>query len=122
MNSFWWGKIRGHVSGINWLKWDKLAIHKRERCMSFKNISVFNLSIFGKQGWRLLSNMDNLVTRISKAKYFFHSDFLSANLGQNPNYVWIVCMSIWNAKPLLQMGLGGILETDLVSLSGIIID
>lgn len=36
-----------------------------------------------KEGWRLLFNLDNLITGLFKAKYFAGSDFLSVNFAKH---------------------------------------
>nr|KYP40902.1 hypothetical protein KK1_037728 [Cajanus cajan] len=56
--------------------------------MGFRHIYGFNLAMLGKQGWRLLSNPDAILSRVFKAKYFPRGNFLEAQLGHNPSYVW----------------------------------
>lgn len=43
--------------------------------------------MLGKQGWRLCTNTDSLVSRVFKARYFADENFLTAKLGTNPSYV-----------------------------------
>ena len=75
INSFWWGSNRRQGKGINWLNWDKLTMRKEYGGMGFRHFFGFNLAMLGKQGWRLLTNQDTIVTRIYKAKYFPKTDF-----------------------------------------------
>lgn len=56
--------------------------------MGFIYLHGFNLSMLGKQGWKFISNQDAIVTKVFRAKYFPNVDFLDANLGHNPSYVW----------------------------------
>ncbi|CAN1816832.1 Putative ribonuclease H protein At1g65750 [Linum perenne] len=55
----------------------------------------------GKQGWKLLTNQDALVTKIFKAKYFPKVDFLSTTLISNPSFVW---HGILKTQGLLKQG------------------
>jgi len=76
INSFWWGSNRRQGRGINWHSWDKLTMRKKYRGMGFRHLFGFNLAMLGKQGWKLLTNQDTIVTRIYKAKYFSKTDIL----------------------------------------------
>jgi len=71
INSFWSGSNRRQGRGINWLSMDKLAMRKEYEGMSFRHLFGFNLAMLGKQGWKLSTNQDAIVTRIYKTKYFF---------------------------------------------------
>ncbi|CAN1837440.1 Putative ribonuclease H protein At1g65750 [Linum perenne] len=44
--------------------------------------------MLGKQGWKLFSNPNTLVSRVYKAKYYPKEDFLQAEEGYSPSYVW----------------------------------
>ncbi|CAN1138108.1 Putative ribonuclease H protein At1g65750 [Linum perenne] len=44
--------------------------------------------MLGKQGWRLLSNPDTLVSRVFKAKYFPGGDFLTAPCPNGSSPIW----------------------------------
>jgi hypothetical protein len=69
--------------------------------MGFKDLTVFNLSMLGKQGWKLQTDNDSLVSRIFKARYFPHGTYLTASLGHNPSYVW---RSILQARIIVRDG------------------
>ncbi|XP_060964662.1 uncharacterized protein LOC133033663 [Cannabis sativa] len=58
--------------------------------------------MLGKQGWRLLFNIDSLASKVFKARYFPHGDYLSAELGSNPSFIW---SSIFAAKDTVKLGL-----------------
>ncbi|CAN0826140.1 Putative ribonuclease H protein At1g65750 [Linum grandiflorum] len=69
--------------------------------MGFRDPWCFNLAMLGKQGWKLLTNLNALVSRIYKSKYFPKGDFLSAAEGSNPSYIW---RSIRSTQRLLAKG------------------
>ncbi|GAU45869.1 hypothetical protein TSUD_187020 [Trifolium subterraneum] len=52
MNSFWWGHSGAQNRGINWMSWEKLAMHKNDGGMGFKHLSAFNLAMLGCR-WRI---------------------------------------------------------------------
>ncbi|CAJ2655005.1 unnamed protein product [Trifolium pratense] len=101
MNSFWWGHGGSNNKGIHWLAWDKLSVHKNKGGMGFKDLTAFNIAMLGKQGWKFQSSPNSLVSRLFKARYFPHSNFLASSLGHNPSYVW---RSISSAKFLVRAG------------------
>jgi len=41
-----------------------------------------------KQGCKLFTNLDAIVTKVLKDKYYPNGDFLDAALGYNPSYKW----------------------------------
>lgn len=94
MNSFWWGHSGPSSRGIHWMSWEKLSMHTKYGGMGFKDLTAFNSTMLGKEGWKLLIEPDSLVFCIFKARYFHTSSFLSTSLGHNPSYVW---RSILNA-------------------------
>ncbi|XP_060962076.1 uncharacterized protein LOC133032219 [Cannabis sativa] len=71
MASFWWKTSASKGRGIIWMSWDRMAKPKLEG------------------------------GRIFKAKYFPTSDYLSADLGNNPSFVW---RSIWAAQSVVRYG------------------
>ncbi|CAJ2652404.1 unnamed protein product [Trifolium pratense] len=101
MNSFWWGHGGSNNKGIHLLAWDKLSVHKNKGGMGFKDLTAFNIAMLGKQGWKFQSSPNSLVSRLFKARYFPHSNFLASSLGHNPSYVW---RSISSAKFLVRAG------------------
>jgi len=76
-------------------------MHKNHGGMGFKDLTAFNLAMLGKQGWKLHTTPDSLVSRIFKARYFPSASYLTANLGHNPSYV---CRSILRARFLVRGG------------------
>lgn len=57
--------------------------------------------MLSKQGWRLLCRPNSLVGRLFRARYYHQGDFLNAELGPNPSFVW---RSIWETKALVGRG------------------
>lgn len=102
MNSFWWGLSSKMIAGIKWMSWDRLCVPKEKGGMGFRNLHGFNVAMLGKQGWKLISDSDALISRIYKAKYYPMGDFISANLGHNPSFTW---RSIWSSRALVVDGL-----------------
>ncbi|KAJ9560185.1 LOW QUALITY PROTEIN: hypothetical protein OSB04_005345 [Centaurea solstitialis] len=87
---------------VNWLSWDKLCIPQAYGGLGFRDFTAFNLDMLGKQGWRLISNPTSLVSRIIKAKYYPHGNFMKAHLGNSPSFIW---RSIWHSQLVLEKGL-----------------
>ena len=80
MNSFYLGLKKNGSRDINWMKWDKFTLHKSRDGLGFRNMEAFNLSMFGKQSLKLLTDSNSLLTRVLKAKYLPRRDFLDAPL------------------------------------------
>jgi len=70
------------------MNWEKLSAPKIHGGMGFKDLSAFNLSMLGKQGWKFITEPNSLVARIFKARYFPYGSYLKAEIGHNPSYVW----------------------------------
>ncbi|KAM6569080.1 hypothetical protein CsatB_017065 [Cannabis sativa] len=79
-----------------------MCASKSEGGLGFRSLHDFNLAMLAKQGWRLLCKPDSLAGKIYKARYYPHSDFLTAELGNNPSFVW---RSIWSSQDLLRSGI-----------------
>jgi hypothetical protein len=101
MNSFWWGHFGSHNKGIHWFSWERLSMHKNNGGMGFKDLSTFNLAMLGKQSWRILNNPQSLTARLLKARYFPNDNFLEANIGHNPSFVW---RSLCSTKYIIREG------------------
>ncbi|XP_030497624.2 uncharacterized protein LOC115713283 [Cannabis sativa] len=101
MARFWWKTTGSKGNGINWMNWNRLSQPKHEGGLGFRLLHDFNLAMLAKQGWRFLTHPNSLVSRIYKACYFPHDDYLSADLGRNPSFVW---RSIWQAQSLVRLG------------------
>lgn len=40
MNSFYWGSKRNGSRGINWMRWDKLSLHKSRGGLGFRDMEI----------------------------------------------------------------------------------
>lgn len=78
--------------------------------MGFRKLSMFNLSLLAKQGWRLLRNPNSLVAQLFKARYFPNCNFLDAVAQPGMSFTW---RSILAGRKILhkgiryQIGVGG---------------
>lgn len=70
--------------------------------MGFRDIESFNLALLTKHAWRITTNLDLLLSKILKAKYFPRSSFFLAELGERPSLTW---RSILSTKTFLKAGL-----------------
>lgn len=48
--------------------------------LGFRSFGKFNVALLVKQGWRLIKNIESLLARVFKAKYYPRTDFLNSNL------------------------------------------
>ncbi|XP_024045337.1 uncharacterized mitochondrial protein AtMg00310-like [Citrus sinensis] len=97
---FWWG-TDGKKKGIHWRSWEKLSKAKIRGGMGFRDLSSFNQALVAKQGWRIIHNPNSLVSRVMKARYFKHVDFMEAGLGSKPSFIW---RSIMWGRQVIQNG------------------
>lgn len=94
MNEYWWSGTIGAGKGIRWRSWAGLCMPKSKGGMGFRKLHETNLSLLGKQAWRLLTKPDSLVARVYKARYYSQSSFLEARMGSNPSYIWRSLMAV----------------------------
>jgi hypothetical protein len=87
ISNFWWSGVADKRS-IHWKKWDDLTLPKCHGGMGFKDVKNFNLSMLGKQGWRLVMNPDSLCAKVLKGKYFPHGNFMTAGKKKNSSHTW----------------------------------
>lgn len=55
INAFRWGhggSMRRGIHWMYWLSWERLSVDKNQGGMCFKDLTSFNMSILGKQGWK----------------------------------------------------------------------
>ncbi|KAL9676306.1 hypothetical protein QQ045_004520 [Rhodiola kirilowii] len=84
--NFWWNKSKG--GGIHWIKAEELYKENGEGGLGFKKIELMNLAMLAKQGWRLMTEPDLLVSKVFKAKYYSDTDLMNASTGARPSYAW----------------------------------
>lgn len=61
MLRFWWGQ-KETESKIALMSWEKLEHSKFMGGMGFRELECFNKALLAKQGWRLVQQLDSLVT------------------------------------------------------------
>ncbi|KAL5579331.1 hypothetical protein UlMin_011773 [Ulmus minor] len=66
---FWWSTTPDHKR-VHWLKWSELCRPKSKGGLGFKDLSMFNQAMLGKQVLRLITRLDSLIARVLKAEYF----------------------------------------------------
>jgi len=77
MTRFWRGHKANH-SRISWMSWERMNNAKSIGGLGFWDLALFNKALLVKQGWRILNNLDSLVARILKDKYYPSGEFLVA--------------------------------------------
>lgn len=70
--------------------------------MGFRDFSLFNQAMLGKQGWRLLTRPNSLCAKVMKGKYFPTGDFLLTTKRRQSSATW---RSILYGRDVLQKGL-----------------
>lgn len=60
------------------MRWKKLCVFKRGGGIGFRDLWDFNLALLSKQGWRLLTQLECLMTRLMRAKCFDNGSFMDA--------------------------------------------
>ncbi|KAL0357982.1 UNVERIFIED_CONTAM: putative mitochondrial protein [Sesamum calycinum] len=71
--------------------------------LGFRSLKNFNLALLVKQGWRLLTQPNTMLSRVLKAKYFPHCSFWEASKGSRPSLTW---RSLLATKEILREGCG----------------
>jgi len=101
INAFWWGHGDASNKGLHWSSWEKLSVLKNNGGMSFKDFAAFKGAMFGKQGWKLQTDLDSLVLKKINARYYPKSSYMESKLRHNPSFVW---HSIFSVKVVVRQG------------------
>jgi len=56
--------------------------------MGFRDLTLFNKAMLGKQGWRLMTRPDSLCARVIKGKYYPNGEFLTATRKRKCSETW----------------------------------
>lgn len=86
MSKFLWGKTKD--AGIVWRSRKRLSVPKSHGGLGFCSIQEFNITMLGKQSWRLMTSPNTLLAQVLKGKYYPDCDLLEAKIGRNPSYTW----------------------------------
>jgi hypothetical protein len=70
--------------------------------MGFRDFSLFNQAMLGKQGWRLLMSPGSLCAKVLRGKYYPNGDFLTATKKRRSSETW---RSILHGRVVLKKGL-----------------
>ena len=70
--------------------------------MGFRDLQNFNLSMLGKQGWRLLMNQNSLCARVLNGRYYHDGDFLTSTRRKHASHTW---KAILAGREVLAQGL-----------------
>jgi ribonuclease HI len=101
VSNYWWGSSLDNHK-IHWLRWEKLTRSKDQGGVGFRDFSLFNKAMLGKQGWRLMMRPDSLCARVLRGKYYHSSNFLSATKKKRSSATW---KSILHGRGVLEKGL-----------------
>lgn len=101
VSNYWWGSSLDNHK-IHWLRWEKLTRPKIHGGLGFRDFSLFNQAMLGKQGWRLIMQPGSLCARVLKGKYYPSSDFLSTTKKRRSSVTW---RSIPHGRDVLKRGL-----------------
>ncbi|KAL9670980.1 hypothetical protein QQ045_008543 [Rhodiola kirilowii] len=95
---FWWSGKQGSKT-VHWLKYNLLCETKENGGLGFRDLHVLNQAFLAKQGWRIFSHPDLLLSTVIKVRYFNGTDLFSACLGHRPSQCW---RGIYSALDLLR--------------------
>ncbi|KAL0386167.1 UNVERIFIED_CONTAM: putative mitochondrial protein [Sesamum radiatum] len=96
MADFWWHS-RGERR-VHWVAWRKLCWPREAGGLGFRELKEFNLALLAKQGWRILTRPESLLSRVLKARYFPNSSLGEARIWVLSNLAWN-SLSSWSAGP-----------------------
>jgi hypothetical protein len=97
---YWWGREDGKRK-VHWRSREWLSTPKSLGGLDFRDFSLFNQAMLGKQSWRLLNEPDSLCARVLKGRYFPHCDFWDAPKPRSSSYTW---RSILFGRELVKAG------------------
>ena len=87
VRKFWWGQ-RGEKRKIHWLKWSEMTKAKSEGGMGFRDLAMHNDSLLAKQAWRLLQDINSLIYKVFKPRFFPNCTIMEAADSSRESYAW----------------------------------
>lgn len=96
--NFWWGQLKK----IHWISWDKLRSSKSDGSLGLRDLHNFNIALFAKQGWRLISQPNSLWAQVMKSIYYPSRSFLHAKNRKWGSWGW---RSLIKGRDLLKKGM-----------------
>ncbi|KAL9687784.1 hypothetical protein QQ045_032191 [Rhodiola kirilowii] len=102
VKQFWWSG-KQNSPAMHWLKYSLLCQPKEFGGLGFRDLNLLNQAFLAKQGWRIFSQPNLLLSKVMQARYFHNTDIFSASLGHRPSQCW---RSIHGALDLLRSGSG----------------
>ena len=85
--NFWWGTEGGRKK-MHWRSWEWFSTPKSLGGMGFRDLTLFNQAMLGRQCWRLLTDPSSLCARVLKGRYFPDGDFWDAPQPRASSYTW----------------------------------
>jgi hypothetical protein len=101
ISNAWWGVENGKKK-MHWRSWEWLTTPKSLGGVGFRDMSLFNQALLGKQCWRLLAVPDSLCARVLNGRYYPNGSFWSASCPRTASYTW---RSLMFGKDLLARGI-----------------
>ncbi|KAL9677882.1 hypothetical protein QQ045_015718 [Rhodiola kirilowii] len=86
IGQYWWNKKGG--KGISWVSRETLYQKKEVGGLGFKDMRTFNEAILMKICWRMITQPQNLVSKVLLARYCQNLDLSNARLGSTPSHIW----------------------------------
>ncbi|KAL0355136.1 UNVERIFIED_CONTAM: hypothetical protein Sradi_3960500 [Sesamum radiatum] len=99
MASFFWDSGKNHK--IHWLRWGKMCKRMNDGGLGQRDLHSFNMALLAKQGWRLMTRPEALLSRILTARYYPNSNFCEAKKKANASFTR---QSLLAAQSLVMMG------------------
>ncbi|KAK4407962.1 hypothetical protein Sango_0377200 [Sesamum angolense] len=99
-SNFFWND--SEKNKIHWVARDRMCRSKKAGGIGFRNLHAFNLAMLAKQSWRVLKKAELLVSRIFKARYFPHDNFLNAKKNSGMSFTW---RSILESRSIIEAGM-----------------
>jgi hypothetical protein len=112
--NYWWGMENGKRK-LQWRSWEWLSMPKALGGMGFRDLSLFNQAMLGRQCWRLLTDQTSLCARVLKARYFPDCDFWNATVPRSSSYTWCsIQFGMQLVKKGIRWGIGDGTKTSIL--------